>query len=197
MSLQYSVTDRNNRLLQTVSDLGSTPVFNIFTGSPPANCAAAATGTQLSSHNGSNPVGSVTGGVLTFSAIANGTGLANGTAGYFRGMNGATCVVQGTVFPTVVQNLSTTATGNNSNVLNLLSVSGLQIGMAASGTGIPVGAVILGISGANVSLSMACPSGVAASTQITFGGDISLNSVNISTGQTVSITGGTIIASGA
>jgi hypothetical protein len=47
MTLQYSVTLRNNRLDQVEATIAAAPVMELRSGTPPANCAAASTGTVL------------------------------------------------------------------------------------------------------------------------------------------------------
>jgi hypothetical protein len=47
MTMQYSVTVRNNRLDQDETTIGTAPVLRMLSGAPPANCAAAETGTIL------------------------------------------------------------------------------------------------------------------------------------------------------
>jgi hypothetical protein len=45
MALQYSETLRNNQLDQIETTIGTAPILRIRSGAPPANCAAANTGT--------------------------------------------------------------------------------------------------------------------------------------------------------
>jgi hypothetical protein len=47
MAIQYSVTLRNNQLDQIESTTGTAAKLRLYSGSPPANCAAAPTGTLL------------------------------------------------------------------------------------------------------------------------------------------------------
>jgi hypothetical protein len=103
MALQLSGAIRDNQANQiesTVNGTGS-PTLEIRSGAPPANCAAADTGTVLAtialaadfltaSSGGAGSVAKV--GTWT-DASADGTG----TAGHFRLKGGATCHVQGTV----------------------------------------------------------------------------------------------------
>jgi len=101
MAIQYSTTHRNNNMADITTDLGTTAYLLIYTGSAPANCGTAASGTLLVSLPCSNPFGAApSGGVLTASAItAANTGNA-GTAGYWRlctSSAGTTVVAQGTV----------------------------------------------------------------------------------------------------
>src|SRR5262245_55681925 len=99
--LQYSVALRNNQLDQVESTLGNSPQLLIRTGVPPANCAAAETGTVLATVL--LPVdwmSAASAGTKTMLGTwqdlsADGTGV----AGHFRlkDATGTTCHVQGTV----------------------------------------------------------------------------------------------------
>lgn len=99
-AIQYSTTHRTNNVTDIVTLAGTTGYLLIYTGSPPANCGTAASGTLLVSMPMSNPIGTVTTGVLTMSTITStATGNA-GTAGYWRiatSSAGTTVVAQGLV----------------------------------------------------------------------------------------------------
>jgi hypothetical protein len=98
MAVQYSTTHRTNAMTDLVTQLGSTGYLLIYTGSPPANCAASATGTLLVSLPMSSTAGTVSNGVLTFNAFTTTNAAASGTAGYYRlctSSAGTTCVSQG------------------------------------------------------------------------------------------------------
>lgn len=100
MAIQYSTTHRTNNMADISTQAGTTAYVLIYTGSPPANCATAASGTLLASLAMSNPIGSASSGVLTMSTITSATAAATGTAGYWRictSSAGTTCVAQGTV----------------------------------------------------------------------------------------------------
>jgi hypothetical protein len=101
MAVQLSTTVRNARLNSIETTIGTSAVVKIFTGSPPANCAAADSGTTLatlslpSDYFNAASSGSMTKlGTWTVASAAN-----TGTAGYFRMYDSAaaTCHVQGTV----------------------------------------------------------------------------------------------------
>lgn len=101
MAIQYSLTHRTNAMSQLNTDIGASAVIKIFTGSAPANCGTADTGTLLVQFAGNaGGFGSASGGVLTASAVANATASATGTAGYFRiyptAATTTNAVVQGT-----------------------------------------------------------------------------------------------------
>lgn len=102
MAIQYSITDRTNKQTQLATDIGANAVIKIFTGTPPANCGTADTGTLLVTFAGNaGGFGSAASGVLTASAIANAVASGTGTVGYFRIYPSAAtttnAVMQGTV----------------------------------------------------------------------------------------------------
>ncbi|MHC2488698.1 hypothetical protein ACVII0_002490 [Sinorhizobium meliloti] len=120
MALQYSVAVRNAKLDAVETAIGASPILKIRTGAPPANCAAADTGTVLAT--------------LTLPAdwmatAANGTKAkagtwedtsadAAGTAGHYRiyASDGITCHEQGTV--------TATGGGGDMTVDNVVFASG-------------------------------------------------------------------------
>lgn len=98
MALQYSTTHRTNAMQDIVTQAGATSHILIYTGTPPANCATAATGTLLATLPCSATFGTVTNGVLTAGAITSATAAGTGTAGYWRlctSSAGTTVVSQG------------------------------------------------------------------------------------------------------
>lgn len=100
MAIQYSVTHQTNNVTDIVTLASTTAYLLIYTGSPPAHCSTAASGTLLASLPMSNPIGTVTTGVLTMSAITSEATGNSGTAGYWRictASNGTTVIAQGTV----------------------------------------------------------------------------------------------------
>ena len=85
MAIQYSVNHRTNSMTQLATDVGTNCVIKVFTGTVPANCGTADTGTLLVTFAGNaTQFGTASSGVLTVSAIANATASATGTAGYVR-----------------------------------------------------------------------------------------------------------------
>jgi len=91
---------------QLSTTMGNTEVFKMWTGSLPANCAAADTTTLLLTITlaGTNDWLVASGGTKTLNSLPLGpyTAAATGTIGYFRGYaSGATvCHIQGTVTAT-------------------------------------------------------------------------------------------------
>lgn len=100
MTIQYSATHRTNNVTDIVTAAGATGFLLIYTGAAPANCGTAASGTLLASLSMANPIGTVTSGVLTMSAIASAATGNAGTAGYWRictSSAGTTVIAQGAV----------------------------------------------------------------------------------------------------
>lgn len=101
MALQFSVAVRNARVNAFEATVGTSAVMRIFSGSVPANCAAADSGTVLaeltlpSDWMNAASDGSATKAGTWQDASANATG----TAGHFRVYDsaGTTCHAQGTV----------------------------------------------------------------------------------------------------
>ena len=101
MAIQFSVAVRNARLNAIWTTIGATAKMTLYTGSLPASCATAASGTLLATltlpatEMNTASAGSATqaGGPWT------GTASAAGTVGYFRVTDnaGTTCHMQGTV----------------------------------------------------------------------------------------------------
>jgi len=66
MALQYSTTVNNARLDQIETTISTTPSLLIFSGSAPANCAAADTGTLLATLTITGALGTASSGVIDF-----------------------------------------------------------------------------------------------------------------------------------
>lgn len=99
MAIQKSVALRNAELDQGETTIGTTPVLKIFTGSAPANCAAANTGTELWTETlPSDWAAAASSGSKALSGTWSNTAIATGTAGHFRlyASDGTTCHMQGT-----------------------------------------------------------------------------------------------------
>lgn len=100
MAIQFSTAVRNARLDAVETTAGASVLFRIRTGAPPANCAAARTGTILVSMTlPADWMAAASGGTKSKSGTWADVGIANGTAGHFEIMDsgGTTCHVQGTV----------------------------------------------------------------------------------------------------
>ena len=129
MAFQYSVAVRNATLDPIESTIGTSPRLYLYTGSIPANTAAAATGTLLNSASYSLPADWLTAASGGQKTINNGpwtvTANATGTAGYFRILDstGTTVGIQGTV--------SATGGGGDMILDNTSIVSGQAVSITA------------------------------------------------------------------
>jgi hypothetical protein len=101
MALQYSIGVRNARLDVVETTVGTAPVLRIFSGTLPANCAAANSGTVLATCTlPSDWMGAASAGVKSLSGSwADSAADATGTAVHFRihDSAGTNCHIQGTV----------------------------------------------------------------------------------------------------
>lgn len=101
MTLQYSVTVRNAKLDAVETAIGASAVLKIRTGSAPANCAAADSGTVLATINlPADWMDAATGGTKSKAGTwTDASADASGTAAHFRlyASDGTTCHAQGTV----------------------------------------------------------------------------------------------------
>ncbi|HNT76857.1 MAG TPA: hypothetical protein PKH77_17745 [Anaerolineae bacterium] len=104
MALQLSVAARNARLDSLETAIGTAAVLKIFTGSPPADCATANSGTVLATLTlPSDWMAAASSGSKAKSGTwQDASADASGTAGYFRifASDGTTCHLQGTVTET-------------------------------------------------------------------------------------------------
>lgn len=103
MALQLSVAMRNARADAFESTTGASAKLQLRTGAPPANCAAADSGTLLCEITvPADWLTAASAGVKTKSGTWSGTGAAAGTAAHFRLKDnaGTTCHAQGTVTAT-------------------------------------------------------------------------------------------------
>ena len=127
MALQFSESLRHARLDAIESHVSTAPILEIRTGAPPANCAAADSGTLLASITlPSDWMAAAASGAKAKSGTWQDTSAnGDGTADHFRikDSGGTTCHIQGTV----------TATGNGGDleVDNLSFATGQQFTVTA------------------------------------------------------------------
>jgi len=122
MAFQLSVDARNATLQGLEDEIGENPVLTINTGSVPANCGAANTGTVLATMVLPNDwLGAPVNGQIALSGTWQDLSAdAAGTAGYFRVHDsGANCHIQGTV--------SATGAGGDMQLDNTNIAQGQQI----------------------------------------------------------------------
>jgi len=99
MVLKYSPLMRSLKLNKLETLIGTLPRLRIYSGSKPADCAAAATGTMLCEMVlPSNWMADADTGVKVKAGTWQGAAAATGTAGYFRIYDnaGSVCHIQGT-----------------------------------------------------------------------------------------------------
>ena len=126
MAIQLSVAVRNARLDAIETATGTSAVLRFFTGSPPANCATATSGTQLASYSlASDWAAAAASGSKSFSNTPlTTTAGATGTLGYYRlfDSTATTCHMQGTITATggggdlTVDTVTVAAVGQTINV---------------------------------------------------------------------------------
>lgn len=121
MSFQFSTAARNAALDQIEATAGASAVLRVRSGAPPANCAAARTGTVLATLNlPADWMAAAAGGSKSLSGTwQDASADATGTAGHFEVMDStlATCHIQGTV----------TATGGGGDMtLDSVSITAAQ-----------------------------------------------------------------------
>lgn len=103
MTLQFSTDLRNARLNAIETEIGTSAVMKIFTGSPPADCGEADSGTQLATLElPSDWMAAAASGSKAKSGTWEDASGADdtGTAGYFRiydALSFGTCHMQGTI----------------------------------------------------------------------------------------------------
>lgn len=107
MTVQWSTTLRNGRLNAIATAIGGTPHIEVWSGTQPATCALASSGTKLAKFDLVGAVGTwndaaASGSMNVVAAAAlplATTGLANGTAGYYRifASDDSTCHEQGSI----------------------------------------------------------------------------------------------------
>lgn len=101
MAVQFSVPVRNARLDAIETVVGTAPLLRVYSGSAPANCATAASGTLLASMTlPSDWMAAASGGSKALSGTwQDAAADASGTPGHFRiyDSTGTTCGLQGTV----------------------------------------------------------------------------------------------------
>lgn len=122
MAIQLSVPVRNARLNAIETVIGPSAVMKIFTGAPPANCAASDTGTVLATLLlPADYMADASGGAKSKSGTwEDASADAAGNAGYFRmyANDGVTCGLQGTV--------TNTGGGGDMTVDNVVFAPGQQ-----------------------------------------------------------------------
>lgn len=190
---QYGVGVRNAILQAIETSWGPNAIIVGFSGTMPANCAAADAGTRIAQGTlPADPLTAPASGTSGKNGTWTMTGLAAAGAGtnldYYRVYDsaGTTCMEQGSVTNTVTLNTNA-VTAANGNALNFASTTGVVVGMFATGSGVPAGATVLAVTGTAVTLSHTSSAGVGSGVAITFRGDMYVDNRNVANGQVITI----------
>lgn len=132
MAIKYSTAVRNAQLDAIETTIGASPKLRILTGSAPATCAAAQTGTLLAELTlPSDWAANAASGTKGLLGSWSGTVVADGTAGYYRILDnaGTTCHEQGTI-GTSGQDLNGTSTALTTGQVIVITAKTLTAGNA-------------------------------------------------------------------
>ncbi len=184
MSFQFDVASRNAALDALETTIGASPTLEIRSGAPPANCAAADTGTVLATlalpadwlANAASGSKGLSGAWQDLSADA------GGLAGHFRIKSGATCRMQGLVSAPWAGSRAYALGEQAHNGGNLYRVTTAGTSAASGG---PTG------TGASIT------DGTVTWTFVQAGTDMTLDNTSVALGQQVSVTSFTLTAGGA
>jgi hypothetical protein len=103
MTIQMSSAMRNARVAAIETAIGTTPKVSIRSGTQPAGCSSADSGTEIIRYTLASDWSTQTSGVLTFTSTPiSGTATGTATAAHYRiyATDGTTCHMQGTVTAT-------------------------------------------------------------------------------------------------
>lgn len=125
MAFQYGVTLRNNQVSQIQTTVGASGVLKIFSGSEPANCAAADPAGLLATITLPASFLTSSGGVTTIAGSWTVAASATGTAATFRIYDGSTvCHVQGNTTTDLVLNNTSITSGQTVTVTSFSVTAG-------------------------------------------------------------------------
>jgi hypothetical protein len=189
MAVQLSVTVRNAELDAIETAIGVSPKLQMWSGAPPASCAAAATGTKLVEDTlASDWAANASGGSKSFNNTPiTGTGLAGGTAGHFRIVDnaGTTCHKQGTISYSAAAWVASTAVVLGQRALNGGNVYIATTAGTTASSGGPTG------TGSGIT------DGTAVWNYVSAIGDMTVDNPSIAVGQTVTVSSFTLTAANA
>ena len=132
MAIKYSAAVRNAQLDAIETVIGVSPKLRILTGTAPANCASAQTGTLLAELTlPSDWAANAASGAKGLLGSWSGTVVADGTAGYYRILDNAatTCHEQGTM-GTSGEDLNGTSTALTTGQVIVITAKTLTAGNA-------------------------------------------------------------------
>jgi hypothetical protein len=177
MAVQLGTGVRNARLDAIETSIGTGAILTMRTGSPPANCAAANSGTVLATLTlPSDWMGGAGSGVKSLLGTWQDTSADNtGTAAHYRihDSGGTVCGVQGTVGPTGGTALTCATTANNTSIT--APANSLPNGINVSGTGILAGTYVVSGGGTTTLVLSLAPTLTNGSVSLTFTGDMTVD----------------------
>jgi hypothetical protein len=125
MTFQYGVTLRNNQVSQIQTSIGTSGQLKIFSGTEPANCAAADPTGLLATITLPSSFLTSSGGVTTIAGTWSVAATATGTAATFRMYDGsAVCHVQGNTTTDLVLNNTSITSGQTVSVTSFSVTAG-------------------------------------------------------------------------
>lgn len=194
MTISNSATVANAKLDQEETAIGTSPLLRAYNGAIPATADTALAGNTLLAVGTlpSDWMSAAAAKVKAKTGVWTLTGQAGAGAGtaatFFRLYDtaGTNCHKQGTLGAAIA--IATNAlSAANSNVLNFAATTGVAVGQAISGTGIPANAWVLAFTGTTVTMSIASTAGVANAASITFGYDMTIDNNSIALNQTITV----------
>jgi hypothetical protein len=201
MTVSKAALVKNSQLDQFETFIGVSAILRIYNGTPPANADTALSGNTLLAQGTlpSDWMAAASAGAKAKTGTWTLTGQAGagaGTAGTFWRLfdsTGTTCEAQGTIGAAITL-VTSALSAANSNVLTFAATTGAAAGQLVSGTGIVAGSTVLATTGTTVTLSLASTAGVANTTTITFGYDMTLDNNSIANAQTITVNTFTLTA---
>ncbi|TDG33950.1 hypothetical protein E2C05_01535 [Paracraurococcus ruber] len=196
--MQFSPAVRNAALDAMETAAGTAPTLEIRSGGPPANTAAADTGTVLATMTLPSDwlAAASAGSKALLGTWQDPSADATGTAGHFRIKQAGTTHFQGVCGQTVALTTSG-ATAAAGAVLTFASTTGAAVGMLVTGTGVPANTYVIALTSTTVTMSQASSAGVSSGASITFSPDLAIDNASIAAGQQVTATSFTLAAGGA
>ena len=222
MAIQYSTLHRTNAMAQLNTDIGASCTIKIFTGSPPANCGVADSGTLLATFTG-NAGGfgtttqtlsgvTITGTAGQFSCTASTFPLVVGQTIILSGTYGGTGSITGYTNPTTywitATNGSTTFTLSTAqNGSGVVTTTGTPTGITYTvETGILTASAITGVTASGTGTAgyfriypsaSTTVNAVVQGTVATSAADMIVTNTSINSGQSLTFTSLTVTAFGA
>lgn len=201
MTISNAVALKNATLDQQETTVGTAPKLRLYNGTVPATADTALSGNTLLAEGTlpSDWLAAASAGSKAKAGTWTLTGQSGAGAGtastFFRIYDnaGTTCYKQGTSGANTIINTNA-LTAANGNVLNFASTTGVAVGQAISGTGIPTNATVIAFTGTTVTMSHSSTAGVANAAAITFGYDLVLDNNSIANAQSITVNTFTITA---